>query len=318
MLGRTELDLTNISRFLAVVDAGSFAAAAKRHLITPQAIAFSVSKLESELGVKLFDREPGGITRMTEYAFPLEIHARGLVVAERRAFEAVKALHDARSGWVRLGVGETMTGPLVAQVVADIKAERPEVEIMLMEDYTDILIRRLSLGEIDLIAGAPVTAMRDADNLVQEILFETSDLIVARREHPLASKAKVTLADMRDYTWMVPNARRDAHEAILRTYVENGLSPPTSFIFSDAMTVGLALMRTQDYLLLSPPDLVTLDDANPFVKINAAKPTMRRVACLIYRNDVPMSETAMLARDRIVAVAGTAGRVAKRRIGAVR
>lgn len=307
------MDLTHILRFLAVVDEGSFAAAAKRCLVTPQAIAFSISKMESELGVKLFDREPGGITQITEYASALEDHGRGLIIAERRAFEAVQALRDARSGWIRLGVGETMTGAIVAKVIADIKAERPDVEVLLMEDYTDILIKRLRLGEIDLIAGAPVTALQDIDILVQDVLFETCDLIVARREHPLAGKARVTLEDMSNYTWMVPNVRRDAHSTILRAYVENGLSPPTSFIFSDAMTVGLALMRMQDYLLFSPPDLVTVGDGNPLVKINAPQPTMRRVACLIYRSDLPMSETVMLARERILAAVGSSGRAAKRR-----
>lgn len=300
------MDVANVSRFLTVVEEGSFASAAKRCGVTPQAIAFSISKLEAELGAKLFARESGGITGPTEYATRLEPYARGLLLAERRAVEAVKTLRDARSGWIRLGVGETMAGSVIAQVIADIKAERPDVEIALIEDYTDALMKRMAAGEVDLVAGAPVTSTQVGENVVQEILFESFDLIVARREHPLAGKAKVTLADMRDCTWLVPYARRDTHQAILAAYVEAGLAPPTSFIFSDTATVGFALLRTQDYLLLSPPDLVTTDDESHLVTLNAPIPTLRRVACLIHRKDQPLGEVAMLARERIFAA--TAGR----------
>ncbi|WP_174278231.1 LysR family transcriptional regulator [Sphingomonas bacterium] len=308
------MDVANVYRFLAVIEQGSFAGAARQCGVTPQAIAFSITKLEAELGARLFARESGGITAPTEYATRLEPYARGLLLAERRAVEAVKALRDARSGWLRLGVGETMAGSVIAQVIADIKAERPDVEIALIEDYTDVLMKRMAAGEVDLVAGAPVTAMPPGEDVVQEILFESFDLIVARREHPLAGKARVTLADMRDFTWLVPHARRDTHQAIRAAYVEAGIAPPTSFIFSDTSTVGVALLRTQDYLLVSPPDLVTTDDDSHLVRLNAAGPTLRRVACLIHRKDQPLGALAMVARERIFAAIAGRKRPATRRL----
>lgn len=294
------MDLVNVSRFLAVIDAKTFAKAAKAVGVTPQAIAFSIAKLERELAVSLFERESGGVTKPTEYARALEDYARTLVLNERRAFQAVRSLKDAETGWLRLGVGETMTGSTIAQLIADIVAELPNVKIALLENYTDRLIERMANGEIDLIAGSPISGVDHSDNLTQHILFEATDIIIARSAHPLAGKPTVTLKDMQDFTWLVPHARHDTYDAIVRAYLRKELEPPKSFIFSDAPTVGQALMQSNDYLMLSPPDMAHLEDDGGMVRIAASQPALTRTACLIYPADRPLSELTKLARDRII------------------
>lgn len=293
------MDIVNVARFLAVLEHKSFAQAAKVSEVTPQAIAFSISKLEKELEVKLFERESGGVTKPTEYALALEDHARTLMVNERKAYHAVQSLREAETGWLRLGVGETMTGSTIAQLIADMAAERPDVQIALIENYTDRLIERMRGGEIDLIAGAPVTGLEYADTLKQHVLFETTDVIVARRKHPLAAHKQVSLEDMQRFPWVVPYARRDAHDAIVKTYLQANLEPPKSFIFSDAPTLGQALIQSHDFLFLGPPDMTHIGRGG-MTRIHATEPTLTRAACLIYPNDRPLSELAKVARDRII------------------
>ena len=298
------MDISNVSRFLAVMEHKSFAKAARALGITPQAVAFSIKKLEQELGVSLFAREPGGLTAPTEYAHLLERHARSLVVSERRAFDAVRSLREARSGWLRLGIGETMTGNALVPLLSDILAERPDVRIAIIEDYTDILLDRMERGELDLIAGSPVTTLGHAENLTQQVLFESSDVIVARQEHPLAGKPHVSLADMQSFAWIVPYSRRDAHEAVVSAFLNEGLEPPTSFIFSDAPIFGTKLIHEGDFLLLSPRDMAQTDGAGKLVQIIADTPSLERTACLIYPSNRPLSEIANYACDRILALSG--------------
>lgn len=293
------MDIVNVARFLAVLDHKSFAKAAKAFDVTPQAVAFSISKLEKELDIKLFQRESGGITTPTEYALALEDHARSLMLSERKAYNAVQALKEAETGWLRLGVGETMTGSTIAQLIADMASERPDVRIAVIENYTDRLIERMRAGEIDLIAGAPVTGIEYADSLKQHVLFETTDVIVARSKHPLAAYKQVSLEDMHPFPWVVPYARRDAHDAIVKTYLQADLEPPKSFIFSDAPTLGQAMIHSGDYLFLGPPDMTNIGRGG-MVRIHATQPALKRAACLIYPNTRPLSQLAQVAKDRIL------------------
>ena len=299
------MDLSNVSRFLAVLDNGTFAKAAKVVGVTPQAVAFSITKLERELDVVLFERESGGLTKPTEYAFALEDYARAAVLNERQAFQAVQSVKKAETGWLRLGVGETMNGSTIGPLISSIIADRPDVNIALIENYTDRLIERMMDGDIDMIAGAPVSNIDHAAKLTQHILFDATDIIVARNSHPLAGKPDVTLEDMQDFTWIVPHARRDTYEEIIRTYMEANLAPPQSFVFSDAPTLGVALVRANDYLVLVPPRMVTLETATDLVRIDADRPSPKRVACLIYPSNRSLSAVALMTRDAIIEIHAT-------------
>jgi DNA-binding transcriptional LysR family regulator len=296
------MDQDTIARFLAVVENGSFAAAARSLDITPQGLSTSIAKLELELKAVLFDRERGGITQPTELARALLPHARFMVAAQKRAVEEVHAVRDARSGWVRLGIGEAMGGNIATRAIAQLRNEAPDVRIVVVEGYVQSLLERLDHGELDLIAGAPDSTRVRRRDLQQTFLYVAHDVIVARREHPLASRRKVTLEDMQSYTWMLPYSRSDGFEAMVRAYTEAGLRPPEHIIYSDTATVGLELLASEDYLLMVTPDLIWPAPGadSPFVVLNADEPTVERQACLMYRNDHTLSAMAQRLRDCIL------------------
>ncbi len=298
------MDFDSISRFVEVVDNGSFAAAARLLDITPQALSTSIAKLEKSLGVTLFDRERGGITRPTEFGDAFLPHARFMMAAERRALEEVHARRDGLSGWVRLGVGESIDGAPIARAIARLRKVAPDAGIAVVEGYTQDLLARLDAGEFDLIAGAPNNARTQRQDLVQTPLYASRDFIIARREHPLAGKRNVTLEDMQDYTWMLSHTRRDSYEATVATYVKQGLRPPAHVLYSDSATVGLELLANDDYLLFVSRDIcwprLGTENAS-FVLIDAPQPTIERHACLLYRSDYPLSAMADELRGHIIA-----------------
>jgi DNA-binding transcriptional LysR family regulator len=297
------MDFDSIERFLAVVDHGSFAAAARILEITPQALAISIAKLERSLGLVLFDRERGGITRPTELGQTYLPHARFIMAAERRAVEEVQARRDGRSGWVRLGVGESVAGTTVANAVAELRREVPDARIAIIEGFTQALLERLDRGELDLVAGAPDSERVNDRDLEQKFLYFTHDVIVVRREHPLAGRQSISLDDLQGYTWMLPYARKDNYEALVNSYAEHGLKPPEDMLYCDSTTLRLELLATQDILLFISRDVFwprLNDAASPFVVLKAPQPTVERHACLMYRSDYPLNPLACALRDKIV------------------
>lgn len=297
------MEIQALTRFLAVVENGNFALAARKLNITPQALSVSISKLEKDLGVTLFDRERGGITQLNSFGKALVSHARGLVSAQTRAVNELQAIRDGRAGWLRIGVGEGMTGAITAEQIAQLKRDVPDVQIVIRENYTSRLIRQLEDGEIDIVAGAPNHSLDPQDHLEQVFLFKTRDVIAVRHRHPLARRKRVTLEDMRPFTWLVPHMRTDSYKAILNAYVEQQLEPPRSFIFSDSSTVGAYLLQHEDYLLMVTRDLIgdSGDGKSPvFVELKAEEPALERHACLIYRRHLPMSPMMELFRDRLL------------------
>lgn len=295
------MDIVGLVRFLAIIDHKTFAAAARELQITPQALSISVAKLETDLGVSLFDRTRGGTTQPTSFALALTSHARAIVAAQKHAIDEIHAIRDGRSGWVRLGVGESMTGAMAAKAVAQLKSEDRGVNIVLVEDYTTGLLQSLEHGDIDLVAGAPNQDYAPKPFLEQVLLYKTRDRVAVRKEHPLVRKRRIRLEDMRPYTWLLPYARSDSYRAVVTAYLEAGLRPPDNYIFSDTYTLGSYLLSQEDYIHLVSPDLMWMNDMQPiFTYLDVPEPTIERHACLMYRNDLPLSAAALRLKDLLI------------------
>lgn len=85
-----ELDLREVRAFLAVVDTGSFQAAARRLALAQPTVSQQVQRMEGQLGVALLRRERGGCTPTAAGARLLP-HARRLIAAGERARHALDA-----------------------------------------------------------------------------------------------------------------------------------------------------------------------------------------------------------------------------------
>lgn len=295
------MELKQLERFLAVVDHGTLVSAARHLGLTQQALSASLAGLEGELEVRLFDRAPGGITRLTAYGDALVAHARSQLAADRRARDALKSLRDAETGVVTVGIGETFAGDIIAPAVSRIHAERPRLRINLVEGYSEQILGRLYDGEFDFVAVG-VSGFELEDGFTAEAIYTANDVIACRPDHPLARKRKLRLADLADYTWLVPYSRPSDVDAITETFIAEGLEPPTRFIGSDAFRIGMKLLAANDFLLMTSPALVTSRLARETYGVRILpidRPTVKRNASLVVSAERPMTPAAQVLLDAV-------------------
>ena len=216
------MELKQLERFLAVYDLGSLAEAAKSLGLTQQAISSTLANMEDEVGTRLFERAPGGVTRATAAGEKLVSHARAQLAADRRALADLREISEGRTGTITVGVGEAFTGDAIIAAVNTVQESNPGVRINLIEGYSEQLRYRLYDGEFDFIA-AGVSAFELDERFVREQIYSTDDVIVCRREHPLAKRRKLKLADLSGYPWLVPYSRPE-RSAPDRRYLHLGES----------------------------------------------------------------------------------------------
>jgi molybdate transport repressor ModE-like protein len=136
------LELKQLKRFLTVVETGSLAKAARHLELTQQGISASIQQLESELGVRLLDRQPGGVTTLTTYGRALIPHAKAQIAADERARTTLLSIAEAYTGTVTIGVGETFAGELIANAISPLLRERPQLTFNIIEGYSERLLER--------------------------------------------------------------------------------------------------------------------------------------------------------------------------------
>ncbi|MEJ2139724.1 MAG: LysR family transcriptional regulator [Gammaproteobacteria bacterium] len=299
------MDNRQLQRFLAVIDHGSLAAAARRLDLTQQALSASLARLEEELGVRLLDRGPGGITSTTQHGEALIPHARAQLAGAARAQQEMLNISEGRTGTVTIGLGESFAGDIIVEAVLRFRAARPGVRVNLIEGYSDKLRQRLYDGEFDFIA-AGVSAFDLAKGFHREVIYSTNDVIAVRPDHPLAKRKTVKLKDLVGCAWLVPYSRPSDLDVIVNTFVTAGLEPPRDIVGSDAYRIGMQLMLSSDLLIMVSPALIAPElNARPAAlkALKIAEPAVRRDASLIYPSDRPLTPAAGMLLDEVRRVA---------------
>jgi len=184
------MDLRQLRALVAVGDYQSFSLAARSLHTVQSNVSTHVSRLERELGVTLVDR---ATMELTEEGVVVAARAKR-IEAEFVALESdVASMRDEVRGTVRLGVIGTTARWLVPKVLSDMFARHPAIAVVVLDATTSSLLPQLLGGQIDLaVVNLPVT---DPD-LIVERLFDEDRLLVAPADHPLHSRASVTMADL--------------------------------------------------------------------------------------------------------------------------
>jgi DNA-binding transcriptional LysR family regulator len=161
---RHDLQLDWLRTFVAVVDAGSLAAAAPALHRSPSAVSMGLRKLEDAVGRPVLSRGPRHLS-LTAAGHELLVHARRLRAAHT---EALDALHgSALSGALRIGVPDDYAVAHLGPVLRAFGPRHPAVEIQLSCAQSTALLPQIARGELDL-AIVSCAASRGAQPLFEE------------------------------------------------------------------------------------------------------------------------------------------------------
>src|SRR5215475_8257296 len=129
------LSLDQLETFAAVVELGSFSAAARRLNLTQPAVSAQMRQLERRLGLRLVERV-GRRAQPTVAGSELLPHVRQI----EDALAAAVAMADRHSteiaGRIRLGTGATACIYLLPSALRDLRRRLPQLEIVVRTGNT--------------------------------------------------------------------------------------------------------------------------------------------------------------------------------------
>ena len=143
------LNLDQLGAFAAVVELGSFSAAAERLQLTQPAVSLQVRQLEKRLGTLLVERV-GRRARPTAAGAALLPHAAHIDEAVAAALDAVGAHAAGTAGRVRLGTGATACIFLLPPVLRELRRRFPELELTVTTGNTAEIVKAVDSNTIDL------------------------------------------------------------------------------------------------------------------------------------------------------------------------
>ena len=192
------MNFQNLHYFLAVAEELNVTRAAKRLHISEQALSRQIGKLESELSVKLFERNPR-FTLSPAGKRP-KAAAEQIGNIERQLHLELDDLNNNNTGELRIGVSYTRGQALLPRLLPPFHQKHPGITVTIQEGSSSELQDNLSKGRIDLFIGY---VPRDLD------AFEAAEL---GRERLFLVVPKAFMADL--FGGEVDRKRREFAEGV--------------------------------------------------------------------------------------------------------
>lgn len=191
------MDLKQLAVLRAIADTGSFNAAGARLGLTQPAVSHQLRRLEDELGETLVLRQRPRAA--------LSPAGTAVLASAQRVFGEIDSLKEmfapreggAASGVIRVIASTMGISYLYGELLARFIKEHQRVEVALTTVETPFDgIRRVAAREAD---AAFVAFPTPEPNMTELVLGETEHCVLVARDHPLAARASVTLAQLRRY-----------------------------------------------------------------------------------------------------------------------
>jgi LysR family hydrogen peroxide-inducible transcriptional activator len=188
------VNLRDLKYLVALADHMHFGRAAAASFVSQPTLSTQIKKLEDELGVPLVERAPRKVM-LTPAGREAAERARRIVAEVEQLKEAARRSQDPEAGTVKLGIFPTLGPYLLPHVVPAIRTRFPRLELLLVEEKSDVLLQRLREGKLDAsLLALPV----DEEQMHVEFLFEEPFVLAAPEHHPLAKRTGLTLAELND------------------------------------------------------------------------------------------------------------------------
>jgi len=142
------MELRQLRTFVAVAEELHFHRAAQRLFIAQPSVSQQIRTLESELGVRLFDRDRRSVS-LTVAGDALLGEARELIARADHAAAVVRAAGAGERGMLRLSLTRSLTGGMAGEIVKAFRERYPDVELDVTVGNTMIHVQQLHSGDID-------------------------------------------------------------------------------------------------------------------------------------------------------------------------
>jgi LysR family transcriptional regulator of gallate degradation len=233
---------------IAIAEAKSFKGAAALLSISEASLQRAARQLEQNLGCQLYKQTASGICTT---AAGVELARRlGLISSQIEALVAdVERYKHPVEGCVVVGVLLLDPTILLTRAIRYLNESFHDTRVVVVSGGYDALLKKLHANSIDFIIGI-LKHPEYADETYEEPLYSDEYRVVARKNHPLAACDSVSLKQLREYHWILPQHGSPRRVAFEHIFVD-GPPPKASIETYSLSTIRITLAESNVLSVLS-------------------------------------------------------------------
>lgn len=295
------MTLTELRYLIALAETGHFRKAAEQCNVSQPTLSIAIKKLESELGVGLFERSRQKVT-VTPTGERIVDQAQTILQETRNLVTLAELGKDPLGTMLRVGAIYTVGPYLFPRLVTNLQQTAPKMPLFIEESYTANLRGRLARGDLDAIFVAlPFT---EPDVVCRE-LYTESFVVLMADDHELAKQKSIDPAVLAQHRVLlmgeghcfrdqVLEACPGLQQAILQDYAQGHAVVEGSSLETLKHMVASGLGIT--VLPQSAADVITYGERTLVVR-PFNKPAPQRTIALAWRASYPRPEAIDILID---------------------
>jgi len=298
------MHLNQIRNLIAIAEAGSLRAAARRIGVSQPAMTKSLRQLEQELGFQLLLRTARGAA-LTPAGRAFIARARVIQTELRKAGEDLAALRGGDEGVVSVGFGGVSTIALLPAALARFRLQHPRAFVHILEGNRRSFAPLVRDETLDFAIAQGVVGQAEA-GLAFKPLFRPQLAIAGRRGHPLAFAR--SLLELAGASWLVFNPPGSGG-ILERVFRVANLPPPTVAVHCESYAAAHALIARSDLLGLVYGPLFRDPIANRYLqRLNIKEEIPASTMGMFVRADMPLAPAAAAMAQAVTAAARSLAR----------
>ncbi len=287
------MTLTELRYIIAVAREKHFGRAAEACFVSQPTLSVSIKKLESELGVVIFERGGSEIS-LTPIGENIVQQAQRVLDAANQIKEIADQGRDPLRGALRLGVIYTIGPYLLPRIIKSMIDCYPEMPLILQENFTVRLLEMMRTGEIDVAVLAEPFDTTGLDTLP---LYDEDFVVAVPRQHSWAKKQQIASIDLKQETMLLLGVGHCFRDQVLEVcpeaarFAANSAGIQKTFEGSSLETIRHMVAEGLGITVL-PRMSISMDDDSLLKFIPFASPVPNRRIVLAWRKS--------FSRDRAI------------------
>jgi LysR family hydrogen peroxide-inducible transcriptional activator len=276
------MNLRDMHYILALAESCNFNRAAEHCHVSQPTLSTQIRKLEEYLGVALFERTNKHVM-ITEAGLRIAEVARRIVQDEANIRNIARLAHDPYAGVFRLGAMPTLASYVFPAFVPAIAKAFPKLDLLLVEEKTEILLEQLKIGKID----TALLALPIEDSALDAIeIFEDPFMLAVGTEHPFAQRKTVQPADLQGHKLLLLDDGHCLRDQALAVCQTHGADEEKGFRATSLETLRLMVCSPASQLMTLMPKIAVQNDRR-LRYIPFTKPSPSRLIGLVSRRTSP-------------------------------
>jgi LysR family hydrogen peroxide-inducible transcriptional activator len=186
------ISLKQLRYLSALANHRHFGKAAKACAVSQPALSMQIQELEAELGVPLVERRPGEVA-FTDVGVDVVRRAERVLASTRDLVDFARHRGRLLTGRMQLGVIPSIAPYVLPEILPVLQRRYPELDVVLRETQTHILLDELGRGALDVVMLA---LPADAPDVETVQLFDDPFLLAVPATDNRPESARVSVDDI--------------------------------------------------------------------------------------------------------------------------